>query len=56
MTTTLTARAAAFALAALMTIGMLGSIDGFAKVENRLGAAGTLMAQATQAAQPAVRA
>jgi len=56
MTTTLTARAAAFALAALMTVGMLGSIDGFARVETQLNAAGALMAQATQAVQPAVRA
>jgi hypothetical protein len=56
MTTTLTARAAALALAALMTVGMLGSIDDFAKVETQLNAGNVLMAQATQAAQPAVRA
>jgi hypothetical protein len=46
----LTPRIASFALAALMTLGMLGSIDGFTKVETRLGAANALMAQATQMA------
>jgi hypothetical protein len=50
MTKTLTPQIASFALAALMTLGMLGSIDGFAKVETRLGAANVLIAQATQAA------
>jgi hypothetical protein len=50
----LTARIASFALAALMTAGMLGSISGFAKAESNLGAANAaLMAQA---GQPAARA
>ena len=53
MTKPLTTQIASFALAALMTLGMLGSIDGFAKVESRLGAANVLVAQA---AQPATRA
>ena len=52
MTTTLTTRIASIALAALMTIGMLGSINGFARVETRLGTDNALVAQA---AQPAVR-
>ena len=52
MTKTLTPQIASFALAALMTLGMLGTIDGFAKVENLLGAAAVLVAQA---AQPAAR-
>ncbi len=50
MTQTLTTRIASFALAALMTLGMLGSISGFAQVETRLGAENALVAQATQAA------
>ena len=53
MTTPLTARIASIALAALMTVGMLGSIDGFAKVENRLGASNALIAQAAQSAHHA---
>ncbi|HYP31367.1 MAG TPA: hypothetical protein VES00_05830 [Burkholderiaceae bacterium] len=53
MTTNLTARIASVALAALMTLGMLGGINGFAKVEARLGAANVLVAQA---GQPAARA
>ena len=53
MTKTPTAQIASFALAVLMTLGMLGSIDGFAKAETRLGAASALVAQA---AQPANRA
>ncbi len=53
MTKTLATQIASFALAALMTLGMLGSIDGFAKAETRLGAASVLVAQA---AQPANRA
>ena len=53
MTKSLTTRIASFALATLMTLGMLGTIDDFAKVENQLGAISALMAQA---AQPAVRA
>jgi hypothetical protein len=53
MTTNLTARIASITLAALMTVGMLGSIQGFAKVEARIGAANALVAQA---ARPAARA
>jgi len=53
MTSNLTARIASVALAALMTVGMLGGINGFAKVEAKLGAANALVAQA---AQPAARA
>jgi len=53
MTTNPTARIASIALAALMTVGMLGSIQGFAKVEADLGVANALVAQA---AQPAARA
>ena len=49
----LTPRIASFALAALMTLGMLGSIDGFAKAETSLGAASALMAQSAQPAQRA---
>jgi hypothetical protein len=49
----LTTRIASFALAALMTLGMLGSIDGFAQVETRLGAANALTAQASQPAAKA---
>ena len=48
MSKSLTPRIASFALAALMTIGMLGSIDDFAKVETRLGAQGALIAQTAQ--------
>ena len=44
----LATRIASFALAALMTVGMLGGIDDFAKVETRLGAANALIAQAAQ--------
>ncbi len=53
MTKPLTTRIASFALAALMTLGMLGSIEGFAKVENQLGATNALMAQAAQHARQA---
>jgi len=53
MTKTLNTQIASFALAALMTLGMLGSINGFAKAESRLGAANALMAQATQPAHQA---
>lgn len=49
----LAARFASFALAALMTMGMLGSIQDLAKVETRLGAANALMAQAAHAARQA---
>jgi len=51
MTQTLTTQIASFALAALMTLGMLGSINDFAKVETRLGAANALMVQAAQPAR-----
>ena len=47
MSRNLTTQIASFALAALMTTGMLGSINDFAKVEARLGAANALIAQAT---------
>jgi hypothetical protein len=53
MTKTLNTQIASFALAALMTLGMLGSINDFAKVETRLGAANALMAQSAQAARQA---
>jgi hypothetical protein len=53
MTKSLTTQIASFALAALMTLGMLGSINDFAKVETRLGAANALMAQSAQAARQA---
>jgi len=53
MTKSLTTRIASFALAALMTLGMLGSVNDIAKVEYQLGATNVLMAQA---AQPADRA
>jgi len=48
MSKSLATRIASFALAALMTVGMLGGIDDFAKVETRLGAANALIAQAAQ--------
>ena len=50
MTQTRNTRIASFALAALMTLGMLVSFNGFATVETRLGAANALMAQASQPA------
>ena len=53
MTKSLTTRIASFALAALMTLGMLGGVNDFAKVETRLGAANALVAQATQPARQA---
>lgn len=53
MTKSLTTQIASFALAALMTVGMLGGIQDFAKVESRLGAANALVAQATHAARQA---
>ena len=49
----LTARFASFALAVLMTMGMLGSIQDLANVETRLGAANALVAQAAHAARQA---
>ena len=53
MSKSLTTQIASFALAALMTIAMLGSINGFAKVETRLGAANALIAQAAHAVRQA---
>ena len=53
MTKSLTTQIASFALAALMTVGMMGSIQDFAKVETRLGAANALVAQAAQAVRQA---
>ncbi len=53
MTRKLATQIASFALAALMTVGMLGSIDGFAKLEATVGAANALV---VQAAQPDARA
>ena len=53
MTKTLTTRIASIALAALMTLGMLGSIDGFAKAETGLGQTSALAAQAAQPVQQA---
>ncbi len=53
MTKTLTAQIVSFALAAVMTVGMLGSIQDFAKVETRLGAANALVAQAAHAGRQA---
>ena len=53
MTNSLSTRIASFALAALMTLGMLGSIDGFAKVEAQVGAANALVAQAAHASHRA---
>jgi hypothetical protein len=53
MSKSLATRIASFALAALMTIGMLGSINDFAKVETRLGATNALVAQAAHAARQA---
>ena len=53
MAKTLTTQIASIALAALMTLGMLGSIDGFAKAETSLGAASALAAQLVQPAHQA---
>lgn len=53
MTKPLTTRIASFALAALMTLGMLGSIQHLAQAETQLGAAGALVAQAAAAARRA---
>lgn len=50
---TLTTQIASIALAALMTLGMLGSIDGFAKAETSLGATSALAAQSVQPAHQA---
>jgi len=52
MTTNLTTRIASVALALLMTLAMLGGIDGFAQAES---AAGTASVMVTQASQPAAR-
>ena len=53
MTKTLTTQIASMALAALMTLGMLGSIDGFAQAETSRAAASTLVALASQLVQQA---
>ena len=53
MTKSLTTRIASFALATLMTLGMLGGVNDFAKVETRLGAANALVAQVEQAVHQA---
>ena len=53
MTKTFTAQIASFALATLMTLGMLGGIQDFAKAETRLGAASVQVAQAATATRPA---
>ena len=53
MTKSLTTRIASFALATLMTLGMLGSVNGLAKAESELSATNALMAQATQTADRA---
>jgi len=53
MSQPLAARLASLALAALMTVGMLGSIQDFAKVETRLGTANALVAQAAHATRQA---
>ena len=50
MNKNLNARIASFALAALMTLGMLGSVNDIAKAEYQLGATSALMAQAGQQA------
>ena len=50
MTKSLTTRIASFALAALMTLGMLGSVNDIAKAEAQLSAINALAAQATQPA------
>ena len=53
MTTRTSSQIASFALAALMTLGMLGGIQGFAKAETRIGAVNVLVAQAAHAARRA---
>ena len=53
MTKTFTTQIASFALATLMTLGMLGSMAGFAKAETASVAANVLVAQATQTAHRA---
>ncbi|HEY9025856.1 MAG TPA: hypothetical protein VIP05_16250 [Burkholderiaceae bacterium] len=54
MARNVTAQIASLVLAALMTVGMLGSIDGFAKSEAGQAAAGAALV--AQAGQPAARA
>jgi len=49
MTPSRSTRIASFAFAVLMTLGMLGSIDGFARIESAIGAANALLAQAAVA-------
>ena len=46
MSKSITTQVASFFLAALMTVASLASIQDFAKVEARLGAANALVAQA----------
>jgi hypothetical protein len=53
MTKPLITRIASFALAALMTLGTLGSIQNLAKAETQRGAASALVAQAAAAARQA---
>ena len=44
MSKSITAQVASFCLAALMTVGLLGSINDFAKVESRMAATATQQA------------
>ena len=44
MSRNITAQVASFFLAALVTVGMLGSINDFAKVESRMAATATQQA------------
>ncbi len=53
MTKTLTTQIASFAIAALMTLGMLGTVSGLAKAETRIGAQNALVAQAATASHAA---
>jgi hypothetical protein len=53
MSNSITTQVASFFLAALMTVGLLGSIQDLAKVETRLGAANALVAQAAPATRHA---
>jgi hypothetical protein len=46
MTRTPAQQAASFALAAVMTLGMLSGVDAFAKIEARIGAANVVVVQA----------
>ena len=49
MTKHIAQQATSLALAALMTVGMLGGINTFAKIENRLGAANAVVVAQTAA-------